>query len=913
MRTRRAGTLAVAFAAGLSACRAAPAPPPAESIDPPIVEPSGCRAFTAGPVCELSDDSIVRLIITRAPSDRIEVRSDVGDVAVLAREETDGAERRTVRLPAGASVVNVVLVRGTATSRAAVLRVAPYAAPAWHDAALKLRAEGRADEALALALPHVSDGGAGGAFAKGIVARLRLMRGEHASAARLVAEAAEAHAAAGRISNALEDRMPLAFVLTEHLHDFTAARAALDAASPLGAQYPDGRAVEPYYRALLARRLGDIRGQLALIAEAEQRARRLGLTRELREAEVASAMASHALGRSGESCARYTALLASTATEDYPCARPRRLVNYAVASLDAASAKRPGEACAARPAELLEEAIALYQRQCEDAEGIANARLELARARLASGDVPNARAALAESRATTPEPTPDLGVDWLLIEAQIAIAVGDPQRALTAYTRTERLADRLAWPGARADAVAGRATALEGMGKLDEAANEFARAEALLDDATLLVPAGIDRATFVASRDASARGRVDLLLRRSRPGDALRAALQSRARLLRGLEIRSALEHLGSDERARWESAVGDYQRARARLDEDAEREWQVPERLLPSARARRQSEEAAVRAKLEAALASIARPKAHRGSDVRAPDGDLVLAYHPTTEGWAAFASHGDDVIARRFVLPRLDGGGEALADALLTPFDAELRAARRVRVIPFGDLWEVDVHALPWHGRPLIASLPVEYAIDGRSSARSALACTKGDRALVVVDPTGNLPSARDEGRDVAVRFGAAERQVTVLAQQAATGAAIRRQLATAALLHFAGHAAHASGDALRSSLFLHGSDRLEVADILALSSAPRLVVLSACDSGRKNDDTLGLAQAFVLAGTRAAVAPVRAVDDGAAQQIARAFYDADPCGPEGAGQALRRAQLALREADATADWAAYRVFVP
>ena len=35
-------------------------------------------------------------------------------------------------------------------------------------------------------------------------------------------------------------------------------------------------------------------------------------------------------------------------------------------------------------------------------------------------------------------------------------------------------------------------------------------------------------------------------------------------------------------------------------------------------------------------------------------------------------------------------------------------------MRVLAYGRLLEVDLHALPWRGRPLVASLPVAYPLD-------------------------------------------------------------------------------------------------------------------------------------------------------------------------------------------------------
>ena len=103
--------------------------------------------------------------------------------------------------------------------------------------------------------------------------------------------------------------------------------------------------------------------------------------------------------------------------------------------------------------------------------------------------------------------------------------------------------------------------------------------------------------------------------------------------------------------------------------------------------------------------------------------------------------------------------------------------------------------------------------------------------------------------------------------------------------------------------------------MADILALTQSPKNVVLSACETGRASGNGLlegmGIAQAFLTAGSRAVVAPTRVVDDGVARAMSEAMYAclaAKTCAdlPE----ALRAAQSEIRAKRPGADGAAFRV---
>src|SRR5258707_674473 len=63
---------------------------------------------------------------------------------------------------------------------------------------------------------------------------------------------------------------------------------------------------------------------------------------------------------------------------------------------------------------------------------------------------------------------------------------------------------------------------------------------------------------------------------------------------------------------------------------------------------------------------------------------------------------------------MPEGTASSTGLAAALLTPFDAMIASALRVRfAVPAGRFDDIPLHLLPWRGRPLIASVEVEHSI--------------------------------------------------------------------------------------------------------------------------------------------------------------------------------------------------------
>ena len=144
-----------------------------------------------------------------------------------------------------------------------------------------------------------------------------------------------------------------------------------------------------------------------------------------------------------------------------------------------------------------------------------------------------------------------------------------------------------------------------------------------------------------------------------------------------------------------------------------------------------------------------------------------------------------------------------------------------------------------------------------------------------LLVADPSGNLPYAREEIERAVRSFGDMRRgPVQVLRQGEAVRTSVERAMDGRAILYFAGHALAGGRDGTGSSLALAEGTRLGVPDILRSSRPPTHVILSACEAAREEPSavaSLGVAQAFILAGTRSALAPDVAVADRAAMDLA------------------------------------------
>jgi cellulose synthase operon protein C len=665
-----------------------------------------------------------------------------------------------------------------------------------------------------------------------------------------------------------------------------------------------------YYRCLLADSEGDYRSALAAVQQAGEIAERIGWKRYQLIAEEKMALLLRVLGRSSDSARLFERLLRRPVANS--CDEAQLLNNHAWSAL---LAREAGESFG-DPTPFLERALEEYAA-CESAtiEKKGNILFNLALAHLQEGRLSQAKDLLARARKMEPHAPAPHRLWWFDLEGRIALREQRPAEALRPFAALEKLASETSSPDGRLRAAFGQAQTHEALGDPAAALEVLRKAEALIDEQSLQVPIQEGRELFVATRQAVASLHVEILLDQNRNAQALDVARQARSRVLRQLESSDRIAGLPPERRARWERLLTEYHERRAALEERAKNDWELPLDQLHHEEAAREAEAEALKKLLDEAFLILGNPGVRPGEAPRSPrPGELILAYHPLPRGWVGFAADGKTVAVHRFELPDLSRTAE-LSSRLLLPFRTAIRQARRLRILPSGPLQAVDFHALPFDGDVLLARAPVIYGLDLPTAESAA---PPGRHALLVADPRENLLSALGEARTVAKALeGWSPPWITEeLTAGKASAATVRSRLAGADLLHYAGHGSFAGVGGWESGLLLAGETRLTLGDLLTLERAPAWVVLSGCDTGRTSVETpvesLGLAQAFLLAGSRAVVASTRLVDDRAAPELFTELYRQWGREPDLA-VALQRAQLAWRQKSSRADWQGFRLFEP
>ncbi len=688
--------------------------------------------------------------------------------------------------------------------------------------------------------------------------------------------------------------------------DLAEARRGLAHLEVAAAHLPEAQMLSAFAQALVARMLQETTASLDGYAEAARLADRLGDTRTQLATLEGLSVGLAELSRDTEALeiAERTLAIADDPTVDCKL-RADALNNAAWVNLLLGTSGLTFHD--PEPPLLRSLLLADPDGECPDPQLAANSRINLARAALLASDPASALAWIDEIEDVPPrfegwvhevQTRAWAKMDrWDLVDSPLSQV--DPDLPL-----------ELRW-----NAWMRNAEASEHFGFTTAAIDAYEAAEALVDES--LVAIGVDggRECFVAGRQASARGLVRLLTELGRPQEALCRARLARGRTLRPLDRISLLHAADPDKRARWEADVMAIAAERRTLAKDAAADAELSLDERERHQRLRQEREDKIGDRLDEAYAALgAAPRVGTCDDLPLlPAGEIMLASFPLDSGWVLFV-HDATATTARFVDDPPEGDRRAWTEAALGPDAARLEAASRIRVLAIGRSTAVRFHELPYGDGVLLDVAPVTYTLD--VAPRPSHGVTDR-RAVVIADPSGDLPLAREEADVVTKSLVDAGWSVTRLQGEHASRQTVERELPKASLLHYAGHAEHGGTAGWDAALVLHESD-LGVYDVLALERGPKALVLAGCDTGHVTHDTLeggmNLGRAFVLAGADWVVVADTQVPDAVSKQLAEALYDGvSDEGWDGA-TALRRAQRKRRTAQPDdPDWAAFRVVVP
>ncbi len=329
-----------------------------------------------------------------------------------------------------------------------------------------------------------------------------------------------------------------------------------------------------------------------------------------------------------------------------------------------------------------------------------------------------------------------------------------------------------------------------------------------------------------------------------------------------------------------------------------------------------------------------VARATAQSYLFVQQEGGELRAALLGTTpKGTALAATRKLDTraldrhlggLGARLAEDSLGDFGEDLARLLLP--EATLEALPEVRETPLIVVHDTASSQWPWETLAINgwspaaeAGLSRRYAAEGMSVAkwRESRRLAGTFRVLLVVNPTGDLQGAEQEGARVARELAGPDFEVTTLRGGEATRARLLEEFRSGAWdsVHYAGHAFFDASAPASSGILCAGGRVLSGADLAGLDALPTLLFFNACESGRLREvaqvtrslsRSTGFAEAFLRGGVANFVGTWWPVSDAAAASFAGTLYGQLVRGTT-IGEALQGARGAVKSLG-SADWANY-----
>ncbi len=251
-----------------------------------------------------------------------------------------------------------------------------------------------------------------------------------------------------------------------------------------------------------------------------------------------------------------------------------------------------------------------------------------------------------------------------------------------------------------------------------------------------------------------------------------------------------------------------------------------------------------------------------------------------------------------------------ETLYELLIAPVWSKVGEKKVLCVIPDKSLFGLSFAALRSRdaGRFLVEDIALLYSPSLRVFDRltaelkakpappaeliTAIGASQFDRSA---DPSLNrIPEADEEAKVVAAMY--AERRV--LTGKDAVRSDLWKSLSESTIVHFAGHFVSNKTEPGLSRLLL-ADGHITVDEVFrAGKAAPRLVVLSACESGVERyyagEGMIGASRGFLAAGVPQVIGTHWAVDSAASGDLMAGFHRARTQSNLSAAEALRRAQI-------------------
>lgn len=506
-------------------------------------------------------------------------------------------------------------------------------------------------------------------------------------------------------------------------------------------------------------------------------------------------------------------------------------------------------------------------------------------------------------------------LEFIELKGLLALHSRNAEESIRHFESLLDLATKVKYSEFVIDALVGKAKAFEIMKLYDDALESYNKAERLIFEEFINIPMTSSQPYFLSSKMNFSYSYVDLLNRLNRTEEAMMVARRFRARWVDS--IHRVRQHSFSKvfQQEEWNKIVGQIRKLRKSIIAQQSLEWSIPYDQIKNAKRKLEEEKLALSNLFDKSIRLVNKTIGNEESAQTKPkENELFLFFYATNDSLIGFASTQNDL--RSHTIPFKKALGfkpTSLAKEWITVFEKEIERSKKIKIFPFGLMKQVDFQTLPYKGDILLAHKTISYGVDLKIHTLNKIETPKTFRSLIVANSLGDLKETENEARSVAQLTRESDWISRTLTANQVVFDSMKDQLEKAQHFHYAGHVNRTENEVFRHHIPLSDNAEMDSTDILMLQQVPAWVVLSACNSALNNKNittqSIGLAHAFIIAGSKKVIATVRPVLDKQANHIMQKFYE-QWMKSDNFEQAFRITQLNLLKTQPQYDWAAFRL---
>lgn len=570
------------------------------------------------------------------------------------------------------------------------------------------------------------------------------------------------------------------------------------------------------------------------------------------------------------------------------------------------------------PLSSLNQALSIAESHCPERKSMhVNILLNLAMAHLLDNKIQSAKQLIEKVDAMKVPLSYRQKLDLLEMQGKLSLLDKNSNKALHSFSQLLKYSESTKYSIFMIKALVGLAETYQLLDENHAAREHYARATDLIFGHSLGIPVTASQPNFISKLSRFSKKYVDFLYQTNRIDEALQVTRRFRAGWLQDLFQLSQIHSQKLSKNPVWLSTLSKIRKVRSAIINQQSISWTLPQNQLLQSNIELKEKEQELAQLFDLAISLVNETSTTEYAGYANPKpNELFLFFYPVENGWLGFAK-AERSLKSHFISSHHSSSlsPENMAQEWITAFEGEIESNDILKVYPFGILKNVDFQALVFQNELLLSRKSIHYGVDLSHKKITQVKQTQVSRSLVVANSLGDLRETELEANQIIQITKPFNWENNLLTTSQTKFTRIKNQLQRSQHFHYAGHVFDNKTSTSQYLLPLADNTYLDSNDIIILERAPKWVVLSACNSAKNNStvntESLGLAQAFIMSGSKQVIASSRPVLDKHTRTLMTKFYQHWTESGDFA-ESLRTAQLNLIRNQPEADWLAFRILI-